>query len=371
MITRATETMSPANASATRITLIVGPAARVEAGVLAFALGGAHVMFDVGVAVDAEAAATAIARATRGGVVRDVVIDGFPRTVEEAQHFDAAVGRSGLVVARVVSASIASDGDLVRERALRRVCASSACGARYHLEQLRPRVVDTCDACGAVGLVRAPEDADAAVIAEAAEQHRVAAALCAHYAPQTVERTTAEREASERSDDPETLLTQMLLALQSQLVEAKQHVAIAIADEKRLLKQADVDRALSAQWEEKAALAVKAGSEELARQALARGHEHAALALGYDAQWQQQKACVDELKEALQSLNSKIEEAKRRKNLLVARLKRAEAQRTVAETLARLDASGVMPALDRLARAQEAEAQAVFTSAQERDEPRE
>ena len=64
----------------------------------------------------------------------------------------------------------------------------------------------------------------------------------------------------------------------------------------------------------------------LAKEALARKAEHTTLAEQYQEQWQKQKASVDQLKLALRALNNKIEEAKRKKSLLVARQKRAEAQ---------------------------------------------
>lgn len=136
-----------------------------------------------------------------------------------------------------------------------------------------------------------------------------------------------------RAEDPEKMLSQMLLDMQTQLVEAKKQVAVAIADEKRLKKQLDNEVAAASDWEKKAMLAVKAGNDNLAREALMRQQEHTKLAEGYHQQWEGQRQAVDTLKEALTALNSKIEEAKRKKNLLVARAKRAEAQKTIAETM--------------------------------------
>jgi phage shock protein A len=170
-----------------------------------------------------------------------------------------------------------------------------------------------------------------------------------------------------KAEDPEKMLNQMLLDMQQQLVEAKKQVAVAIADEKRLAKQHEQERAASVEWEKKAMLAVKAGNDDLAKQALARKTEHEKTAVGYEQQWQAQKAAVDQLKTALQGLNGKIEEAKRKKNLLVARAKRAEAQRTIAETL---DGISQTSAFDTMGRMEdkinkiEAEAQATYELAQ-------
>jgi len=174
-------------------------------------------------------------------------------------------------------------------------------------------------------------------------------------------------DAISKAEDPEKMLTQMLLDMQQQMVEAKKQVAVAIADEKRLQKSFEQEKQLSVEWEKKAMMAVKAGNDDLAKQALLRKTEHEKLALGYEQQWQAQKAAVDQLKGALQGLNSKIEEAKRKKNLLVARAKRAEAQKTIAETM---DGISSTSAFDTMARMEEkinkaeAEAQATYELAQ-------
>jgi phage shock protein A len=174
-------------------------------------------------------------------------------------------------------------------------------------------------------------------------------------------------DAISKAEDPEKMLNQMLLDMQQQMVEAKKQVAVAIADEKRLQKQFEQEKQLAVEWEKKAMLAIKAGNDDLAKQALVRKTEHEKLAVGYEQQWQAQKAAVDQLKSALQSLNAKIEEAKRKKNLLIARAKRAEAQKTIAETL---DGISSTSAFDTMARMEEkinkaeAEAQATYELAQ-------
>jgi len=60
-----------------------------------------------------------------------------------------------------------------------------------------------------------------------------------------------------RAEDPEKMLNQILVDMKSQLVKAKQQVASAIADEKRLRDQADAEFKTAADWENKAMLAVR------------------------------------------------------------------------------------------------------------------
>jgi phage shock protein A len=170
-----------------------------------------------------------------------------------------------------------------------------------------------------------------------------------------------------KSEDPEKMLNQMLIDMQQQLVEAKKQVAVAIADEKRLQKQYDKERQLSVEWEKKAMLAVKAGNDDLAKQALARKTEHEKLAAGFQQQWQAQKAAVDQLKSALQGLNNKIEEAKRKKNLLIARAKRAEAQQSIADTMDGLSSTSAFDTMSRMEEKidkMEAEAAATYEMAE-------
>jgi phage shock protein A len=170
-----------------------------------------------------------------------------------------------------------------------------------------------------------------------------------------------------RAEDPEKMLNQMLIDMQQQLVEAKKQVAVAIADEKRLAKQLETERAQAIEWENRAMRALKLSNDELAKQALARKTEHEKSAVGFEQQWQAQKAAVDQLKTALQSLNGKIEEAKRKKNLLVARAKRAEAQRTIAETLDGISQTGAFDTMSRMEEKiekLEAEATATYELAQ-------
>ena len=142
-----------------------------------------------------------------------------------------------------------------------------------------------------------------------------------------------------RAEDPQKMLDQVLVDMKGQLVEAKKQVAVAIADEKRIKKQYEAEVAKAADWEKKAMLAVRAGNDDLARAALARKAEHDELAATLKDQWDAQKESVEQLKEALRGLDAKIEEAKRKRNILVSRQKRAQAQATINKTLSQLNST--------------------------------
>lgn len=166
-----------------------------------------------------------------------------------------------------------------------------------------------------------------------------------------------------KAEDPEKMLNQMLLDMQEQLVNAKRQVAVAIADEKRLLAQSEQERKQVNDWEARAIRAVTAGQDDLAKQALERQAEHQKQAQGLEEQWKSQKESVDKLKIALTKLNEKIEDAKRKKNLLVARAKRAEAQKTITETMSGMSDTGTFATIDRMEeKIQQLEAEAHATT---------
>jgi phage shock protein A len=151
-----------------------------------------------------------------------------------------------------------------------------------------------------------------------------------------------------KAEDPEKMLNQIVLDMQNQLVEAKRQVAISIADQKRLEKQRDEQADLGQEWERKAMLAVRAGDENLAREALKRKAEHDSQFAEFGKQAQLQKDAVDKLKDQLRTLNDKIEEARRKKNILIARQKRAEAQKTIQDTMSGISDTGAFDTFERM-----------------------
>ncbi len=153
-----------------------------------------------------------------------------------------------------------------------------------------------------------------------------------------------------KAEDPEQMLDQILQEMRDQFEEAKKQVAVAIADEKRLKKQYEAELRKASEWEKRAMAAVKAGDDALAKKALMRKAEHGKTAQLYKEQWLSQKNAVAALKNALRGLNRKIEEAKRKRLILIAKKKRAEAQKSIQQTLARLTDAG---ALDSYARVEE------------------
>ncbi|MDR2102907.1 MAG: PspA/IM30 family protein [Treponema sp.] len=165
-----------------------------------------------------------------------------------------------------------------------------------------------------------------------------------------------------KAEKPEKMLNQLLIEMNEQLIESKKAVALAIADEKKLEREVQNQQSQAQEWERKAMLAVQAGKDDLAKEALLRKQEYDNAAGEYQKQWEAQKASVDKLKESLRQLQNKIEENQRKKNLLIARAKRAEAQQKIQSTLSNISGSRTaFDTFDRMAQKvdqMEAEAEA-------------
>ena len=113
-----------------------------------------------------------------------------------------------------------------------------------------------------------------------------------------------------RAENPEKVLNQLITDMRGQLAKAKQEVASAIADEKKLQGQVEKEKKQAEDWERKAMLAVEQGRDDLAKQALVRREEHVQHAQAMHETWVRQKSETEALKNSLRTLNDKIEEAR-------------------------------------------------------------
>ena len=151
-----------------------------------------------------------------------------------------------------------------------------------------------------------------------------------------------------RAENPEKMLNQLITDMKSQLARAKQEAAGAIADEKKLQADAEGLKKQAEDWERRAMLAVQEGRDDLATQALVRYNEALQGAQSLHETWLKHKADTENLKGQLRQLNDKIEEAKRKKNILLARAKRAQAQQRIQETMAGMNDKSAFESFERM-----------------------
>ena len=111
-----------------------------------------------------------------------------------------------------------------------------------------------------------------------------------------------------RAENPEKMLNQLIVDMKTQLAKAKQQVASAIADERKLQADAEAMKKQADDWERRAMIAVQEGRDDLAKQALGRYNEQLQGAQQLQETWMRHKAETDQLKLSLRQLNDKIEE---------------------------------------------------------------
>lgn len=151
-----------------------------------------------------------------------------------------------------------------------------------------------------------------------------------------------------KAEDPEKILEQAIIEMQEDLIQLRQAVAQAIAQQKRSQQQYNQAQSQANQWQSRAQLALQKGDENLAREALQRKKGYVETANTLKANMDQQSTQVETLKRNLLSLESKISEAKTKKNMLKARAQAAKANEQLNNVLGGINTGGATAAFDRM-----------------------
>uniref|UniRef100_A0A453G889 Membrane-associated 30 kDa protein, chloroplastic n=1 Tax=Aegilops tauschii subsp. strangulata TaxID=200361 RepID=A0A453G889_AEGTS len=134
-------------------------------------------------------------------------------------------------------------------------------------------------------------------------------------------------------EDPEKILDQAVLEMNDDLIKMRQATAQVLASQKRLENKYKAAEQADADWYRRAQLALQKGEEDLAREALKRRKSYAENASSLKAQLDQQKSVVENLVSNTRLLESKIAEAKQKKDTLKARAQSAKTATKVSEML--------------------------------------
>jgi phage shock protein A len=151
-----------------------------------------------------------------------------------------------------------------------------------------------------------------------------------------------------KAEDPEKMLEQAILEMQEDLIQLRQGVAQAIAAQKRTEKQYNDAQNEINKWQRNAQLALQKGDENLARQALERKKTFTDTSTALKTSLDQQSGQVETLKRNLIQLESKISEAKTKKEMLKARITTAKAQEQLEGMVRGMNSSSAMAAFERM-----------------------
>jgi phage shock protein A len=145
----------------------------------------------------------------------------------------------------------------------------------------------------------------------------------------------------DRAEDPEKMVKLLVVEMEEHVETARQGVTKAIAGEKQLETNLLKNRQEAEQWQAKAKAALDRGDEDLARKCLQRKKDFERIADSLMPQWEGARKASDALKADFRRLEEKLEEARRKRDVLIARKLAAEAQKEVA---------GVAPAISKAQR---------------------
>jgi phage shock protein A len=152
----------------------------------------------------------------------------------------------------------------------------------------------------------------------------------------------------DRAEDPEKLIKQVILDMDNQYLQVKTQVAVSIADQHMLEKKLRENEDAGRDRMRKAELAVEKQQDDLARAALDRFQTSQKLALSYREQVDDQKLQVETLKNALIKLEQKLDEAKAKRDLFLARHRRSIALGKAARAQSAIGDHSRSAAFDRL-----------------------
>jgi phage shock protein A len=152
----------------------------------------------------------------------------------------------------------------------------------------------------------------------------------------------------DRAEDPEKMIKQVILDMENQYIQVKTQVAVSIADQHILEKKMREQQELATDWMRKAEIAVDKQQDDLARSALDRYQTGQRLSQSFQEQVNDQTAQVETLKTALQKLEQKLDEAKSKREMLLARHRRSLSLDKAAKAQVALGNNSKAAAFDRL-----------------------
>ena len=152
----------------------------------------------------------------------------------------------------------------------------------------------------------------------------------------------------DRAEDQEKMVKQIIIDMQKELSKSTQAYGKAKASERLAEKQYQAAVQTSADWESKAKAALAAGDQELAKKALAKKVKSDENVASYKEMYETISTQTEAIGDQVEVLKAKLEEAKSRQAMLIARSKMADTQKTLAKNVGGFDASSSLEKFDRM-----------------------
>ncbi len=154
----------------------------------------------------------------------------------------------------------------------------------------------------------------------------------------------------DRAENPEKMVKQIIIDMEEQLTGATQALGQAMASEKQAQRQLENAKKSSQDWEQKAKMALQAGNQDLARRALESKVNIDKNVTQFQESFDQIHMQVAQMRDNVQVLRSKLDEARTRQNMLIARARMADAQKGIATSLSGANSSSAFSKLEKMER---------------------
>jgi phage shock protein A len=152
----------------------------------------------------------------------------------------------------------------------------------------------------------------------------------------------------DRAEDPEKMVKQIIIDMQTELTKATQNYGKAKASERLAEKKYLEAQKISSDWEAKAKMALSKGDQELAKQALARKVKADEDLNNYKEMYESISAQTDAIGDQVEVLRAKLEEAKSRQAMLIARSQMAETKKNLAKAAGGFDGNSSLEKFQKM-----------------------
>lgn len=152
----------------------------------------------------------------------------------------------------------------------------------------------------------------------------------------------------DKAENPEKMVKQIIIDMEDQLRKSTQSLGTAMGSLNQVKKQLENAQEQSNNWQEKAKMCLSQGNEELAKQALENKVKQDQMVAQYQEMYNSMEAQVNEIRNQVDILKQKLEEARSKQAMLVARSQMADAKQKMAKTLGNMDSKNAFAKMEKM-----------------------